>query len=143
MRSRLALAEIDPNAPRQTRNGPRWPLADGTENPRPRKRTRRTNAQIAADREAARVAAEAVEAVAAVEVQEEEPPPPLGPLPAAFRSRFTLLPPYDVGRLDFECEFCRAKHWISEARSGSNQQFSLLQVRGWGLRTVTEPPRRP
>ena len=135
MWSRPALAEIDPNAPRQTRNGPRWPLADGTENPRPRKRTRRTNAQIAADREAARVAAEAVEAVeavAAVEVQEEEPPPPLGPLPAAFRSRFTLLPPYDVGRFDFECEFCRAKHWISEARSGSNQQFSLCCKSGDG-----------
>ena len=42
----LALAELDPNTPRQTRNRALTPVADSDENPRPQKCIWRTKAQI-------------------------------------------------------------------------------------------------
>ena len=110
--SRPALADLDPNAPRQTRNGPQRPVTDGDENPRPRKRTRRTRAEIERDRNLPAAGA---------------PPPPL---PAGFRSRFQYLPAHDLGPLTIECEFCEARHWISETVVGTNQQFELCCKKG-------------
>ncbi|KAE9367802.1 hypothetical protein N431DRAFT_72675 [Stipitochalara longipes BDJ] len=127
---RLPLAETDPNAPRQTRNGPIRSVADG-ENPRPRKRIRRTHDELNAARN------QPVDAAA----PPLPPPPPSPPiLPPGFRSRFQLQPEYDIGAMDTECEACRVRHWISEQVAGTNQQFELCCKRGDAILELLRPP---
>ena len=89
-------------------------MTDGDENPRPRKRTRRTRVEIEQDRNRPVV----------------EAPAPLPPAPVGFRSRFQCRPAHDLGPMNIECEFCEAKHWVSEAVMGTNQHFELCCKRG-------------
>ncbi len=39
-------------------------------------------------------------------------------------------PAHDLGPLTIECEFCEARHWISEMAIGTNQQFELCCKKG-------------
>jgi hypothetical protein len=128
--ARPALAELDPNAPRQTRSGRRQPVTDGDENPRPRKRVRRTRAEIERDRNQP-----VIDAPAPV-------PPPPAPSPLGFRSRFWDLPAHDLGPMDEECQACGALHWIVESVTGSNQHFELCCKKGDTVLENLRPPPR-
>ena len=118
---RPALAELDVNAPRQTRGGRPLPIADGDENPRSRKRVRRTNAQIERDRNLVAAIAPAPAPL---------PPPPPQIIPPGFRSRFRDRPALDLGPMDIQYEFCGALYWRAEIVGGTNMEFELCYKRG-------------
>jgi hypothetical protein len=115
---RLPLAEIDPNAPRETRSGPIRPLADASAPPRPRKRVRRTHDELDAARSQP------------IGPAPPPSPPPPTVLPIGYRSRYQDWPAHDLGAMDTICEKCMARHWVSEAIAGAGQRFELCCKQG-------------